>query len=127
MLDLGTSPTDAAIRYWCGAAHRHALTVPEPNALSGLYRLVRKSFAATALSRVSDERQQVALHAALAKAGQSPAPSDIAALMQREWPEIGRALQACMSSLDFPFIVNQARLRADLELGDQITVAVRRR
>jgi flagellar biosynthesis protein FlhG len=32
-----------------------------------------------------------------------------------------------MSSLDFPFIVNQARLRADLELGDQITVAVRRR
>lgn len=127
VVDLGSAPTDAAIRFWCGAAHRLALTVPEPNALSGLYRLVRKSFAATALSRVSDERQQVALHAALAKAGQSPAPSDIAALMQREWPEIGRALQACMSSLDFPFIVNQARLRADLELGDQITVAVRRR
>jgi flagellar biosynthesis protein FlhG len=32
-----------------------------------------------------------------------------------------------MSELQFPFIVNQARLRADLELGDQATVAVRRR
>jgi flagellar biosynthesis protein FlhG len=32
-----------------------------------------------------------------------------------------------MSALEFPFIVNQARMRADLELGDQVTVAVRRR
>ena len=32
-----------------------------------------------------------------------------------------------MSALRFPFIVNQARLRADLELGDQATVAARRR
>jgi flagellar biosynthesis protein FlhG len=32
-----------------------------------------------------------------------------------------------MESLRFPFIVNQARLRADLELGDRAAVAVRRR
>jgi flagellar biosynthesis protein FlhG len=76
---------------------------------------------------VSDERQQSALHAAFTKAGQTPAPSDIAALVHREWPELGHTLHGCMSSLEFPFIVNQARLRADLELGDQITVAVRRR
>jgi flagellar biosynthesis protein FlhG len=95
--------------------------------VSGLYRLVRKAFAAMALEHVSDERQQSALHAAFTKAGQTPAPSDIAALVQREWPELGHALQDCMSTLQFPFIVNQARLRADLELGDQVTVAVRRR
>jgi len=127
VVDLGSAATDAAIRFWCGATHRLALTMPEPNAVSGLYRLVRKAFAAMALDQVSDERQQSALHAAFAKAGQTPAPSDIAALVQREWPELGHALQDCMSALQFPFIVNQARLRADLELGDQITVAVRRR
>jgi flagellar biosynthesis protein FlhG len=95
--------------------------------VSGLYRLVRKAFAAMALEQVSDERQQSALHAAFARAGQTPAPSDIAALVRREWPELGDALQDCMSELQFPFVVNQARLRADLELGDQVTVAVRRR
>jgi flagellar biosynthesis protein FlhG len=127
VVDLGSAATDAAIRFWCGADHRLALTMPEPNAVSGLYRLVRKAFAAVALDHVPDERQQSALHAAFAKAGQSPAPSDIAALVRREWPELGHALQDCMSTFEFPFIVNQARLRADLELGDQATVAVRRR
>jgi len=127
VVDLGSAATDAAIRFWCGATHRLALTMPEPNAVSGLYRLVRKAFAAMAFEHVSDEPQQSALHAAFTKAGQTPAPSDIAALVQREWPEIGHALQDCMSTLQFPFIVNQARLRADLELGDQVTVAVRRR
>jgi flagellar biosynthesis protein FlhG len=127
VVDLGSAATDAAIRFWCGATHRLALTMPEPNAVNGLYRLVRKAFAAMALEHVSDERQQSALHTAFTKAGQTPAPSDITALLRREWPELGHALQDCMNTLQFSFVVNQARLRADLELGDQITVAVRRR
>ncbi len=127
VVDLGSAATDAAVRFWCDAPHRLALTIPEPNAVSGLYRLVRKAFAVTALDHVSDERQKNALHEAFAKAGQTPAPSDIAALVRRAWPELGHTLQDCMSRLQFPFIVNQARLRADLELGDQLTVAVRRR
>jgi flagellar biosynthesis protein FlhG len=127
VVDLGSAATDAAMRFWCHADHRIALTMPEPNAVSGLYRLVRKAFATMALQHVSDERQQNVLHAAFARAGHIPAPSDIAALVQREWPELGHGLQDCMSRLEFPFIVNQARLRADLELGDQVTVAVRRR
>jgi flagellar biosynthesis protein FlhG len=94
VVDLGSAATDAAIRFWCRATHRLALTMPEPNALSGLYHLVRKAFAAMALDHVSDERQQSALHAAFAKAGQFPAPSDIAALVQREWPELGHALSS---------------------------------
>ena len=127
VVDLGSAATDAAIRFWCDAPHRLALTMPEPNAVAGLYRLVRKVFAAMAVERVSDERQQDALHAALMKTGQTPAPSDIAALVQREWPELGHTLRDCMNTLQFRFIVNQARMRADLELGDQVTVAVRRR
>ena len=127
VVDLGSAATDASVRFWCNATHRLALTMPEPNAVSGFYRLVRKSFAAAAHAHVRDERQQAALHAAFAKAGHHPAPSDIALLLQREWPEVGHALQDCMEELELPFIVNQARLRADLELGDHITVAARRR
>jgi flagellar biosynthesis protein FlhG len=127
VVDLGAAASDAAVRFWCSAPHRLVVTVPEPNAVSGLYRLVRKAFAAVALEDVRDERQQSALHVAFAKAGYAPAPSDIAALLQLEWPELGHALEERMHGLDFPFIVNQARLRADLELGDQVTVAVRRR
>ncbi len=127
VVDLGSAATDAAVRFWCGAEHRIALTMPEPNAVRGFYRLVRKAFSTAAHTHVSDERQQEALHTAFTKAGHHPAPSDIALLLQREWPEVGHALEDCMESLELPFVVNQARLRADLELGDQIAVAVRRR
>jgi flagellar biosynthesis protein FlhG len=127
VVDLGSAATDAAVRFWHRSPHRLALTIPEPNAVSGLYKLVRKAFAAAALDYVTDERQQAALSAAFTKAGHHPAPSDISLLLRREWPEVGHALEDCMESLELPFIVNQARLRADLELGDQITVAVRRR
>ncbi|MFZ1866772.1 MAG: helix-turn-helix domain-containing protein [Polyangiales bacterium] len=127
VVDLGSAASDAAVRFWCRAPHHLVVTMPEPNALSGLYRLVRKAFAAVALEHVRDERQQSALHASFAKSGYAPAPSDIAALVQLEWPELGHALEECMRTFDFPFIVSQARLRADLELGDQVTVAVRRR
>lgn len=127
VVDLGCAATDAAIRFWCASPHRLALTVPEPNAVNGLYRFVRKAFAAIALDHARDEREQAALHEAFAKAGYSPAPSDIASLVQLEWPELGQSLRAEMASFHFPFIVNEARLRADLELGDQATAAVRRR
>lgn len=126
VVDLGSAATDAAIRFWCAAPHRLAITVPEPNAVNGLYRLVRRAFAATALDLVEGERQR-ALHEGFARAGHWPAPLDIASLVQLEWPELGQALRDHMQSMRCPFIVNQARLRADLELGDQITVAVRRR
>ncbi len=127
VVDLGSHASDAAVRFWCAATHRLALTVPEPDALSGLYRLVRKAFAVTALEHATDEGRQSAIHGAFAKAGHHPAPSDIAALVRLEWPELGHALEDQMHAFDFPFVVNQARLRADLELGDQVSVAVRRR
>jgi flagellar biosynthesis protein FlhG len=127
VVDLGSAATDAAMRFWSRSPHRVAVTVPEPNAVSGLYRLVRKAFAATVLDQAEDDEQRSALHEVFARAGHSPAPSDIATLLVGEWPALGHMLQDRMRDLRFPFIVNQARLRADLELGDQATVAVRRR
>ncbi|MCZ6805472.1 MAG: helix-turn-helix domain-containing protein [Deltaproteobacteria bacterium] len=127
VVDLGSTTTDVAVRFWCNAEHRLAVTMPEPNAVTGLYRLVRKAFAHVVLEKVEDEDDRNVLHTAFAKAGQTPIPADIAALTQRESPALGRELRHQMSTLEFAFIVNQARLRADLELGDQIAVAVRRR
>ena len=127
VVDLGSAATDAAVRFWCRSPHRLAIMVPEPNAIRGLYRLVRRAFAAGALEEAGDEERQLATHEAFSRAGQAPAPSDIASILVREWPDLGHALQEQMSTLRFPFIVNEARLRADLELGDQAAVAVRRR
>jgi flagellar biosynthesis protein FlhG len=127
VVDLGSTASDAAVRFWCNAGYRLAVTMPEPNAVTGLYRLVRKTFAHVAFDNVEDEDDRNVLHAAFAKAGHTPIPADIAALVQRESPALGHELRDWMSSLEFSFIVNQARLRADLDLGDQIGVAVRRR
>ncbi len=127
VVDLGSTATDAALRFWCNAGHRLAVTMPEPNAVTGLYRLVRKAFAHLALDDVEDEDDRKVLHDAFVKTGHTPIPADIAALVQRDSPALGHALRHLMSALHFPFIVNQARLRADLDLGDHISVAARRR
>ncbi len=127
VVDMGSTATDAAVRFWCSAEHRLAVTMPEPNAVTGLYRLVRRAFAHLALDDVKDSDDRSMLHEAFAKAGHTPIPADITTLVQRRSPALGHSLRSQMNALDFPFIVNQARLRADLELGDQISVAVRRR
>ncbi len=127
VVDMGSTATDAAVRFWCNAAHRLAVTMPEPNAVTGLYRLVRKAFAHVAVDNVKDKEDRSMLRDAFAKAGQTPIPADITTLVQRESPALGHTLRHWMGSLDFAFIVNQARLRADFDLGDQISVAVRRR
>lgn len=127
VVDLGSTATDAAVRFWCDAGHRLALTMPEPNAVTGLYRLVRRTFAHVALENIEDDDDRRVLHAAFAEAGHTPIPADIAALVQRESPALGHELRNRMGHFEFSFIVNQARLRADLDLGDQIGAAVRRR
>ena len=126
VVDLGAAPTDPAITFWCRAMHKLFVTVPEPNAVSGLYREVRKAFARHSLDRV-DGDAQTALQTAFASVGQMPAPLDIATLLRRESPELAATLVESMRDVQAPFVVNQARLRADLELGDQIGVASRRR
>ena len=127
VVDLGAIASDPAIRFWCAAEHRLAVTMPEPNAVTGLYRLMKKAFAQFALTSGADDDDRDVLHRTFSKAGHTPVPEDVAALVQRESPSLGRELREMMGALELPFIVNQARLRADLELGDQISVAVRRR
>ncbi|MGB5813214.1 MAG: helix-turn-helix domain-containing protein [Polyangiales bacterium] len=127
VVDLGAGSSEAVMRFWCRADHRLAVTMPEPNAVTGLYRILRKTYAQMALQCAEDEDDRAVLHEVFARAGHAPAPSDIRILVRRESPALGRALGACMADLDVPFVVNQARLRADLDVGDQIAAAARRR
>ncbi|MEM9730458.1 MAG: helix-turn-helix domain-containing protein [Myxococcota bacterium] len=127
VVDLGAVASDAAIRFWSQADYRLAVTLPEPNAVTGLYRIVQRGFSQLAMVQATDPDDQQALQRVFTRAGLAPAPVDVCELARRESPSLGRDLRAAMAEFDLPFVVNQARLRADLELGDQITVAARRR
>jgi flagellar biosynthesis protein FlhG len=127
VVDLGAVLSDAAVSFWSGCEHRLAVAAPDPSALHGLYRLLRKSFAHSALQAAQDETQRAVLEEAFARAGNMPAPMDMARLEAAQRPELGRLLRQRISSMRFPFVINQARVRADIELGDQLGVASRRR
>ncbi len=127
VVDLGAVLSDAAVSFWSGCEYRLAVTAPEPSAMHGLYRLLRKSFAHAALEAAQGETQRAVLEDAFAGAGNMPAPMDMARLEAAQRPELGRHLRQCISAMRFPFVVNQARVRADLELGDQLSVASLRR
>ncbi|MEM7139142.1 MAG: helix-turn-helix domain-containing protein [Myxococcota bacterium] len=127
VLDLGTASSDAAVRLWCLAQHRLVVVTPEPNAVAGLYRVVKRAFAQLAMEQARDGDEQELLQSVLSHSGHTASPLDVCELVRRESPALGRELRDGLTALDFPFVVSQARLRADLELGDQVSVAARRR
>ena len=95
--------------------------------MEGTYRFVRAMFARRLLARAEDAGQRRALLAALRERGNAPPPLDLLADLQGSAPGLALRVEECIETFRFPFVVNQTRLRADLELGDFIETAARRR
>lgn len=125
VFDLGADSDRALTEFWLSADHRVMVTTPEPTAIENMYRFVRAAFAHHVLSSAPDTDVRNQLEEALQQAGRYPAPLDF--LRTLEDTPLESAVLGSLQDFEFPFAVSQARLRADLELGDQIVAATRRR
>ena len=125
VFDLGAESDRAQIEFWLSADHRVMMVTPEPTAIENMYRFVRASFAQFALTQARDAEIREELESAFQQAGRTPAPLDFVRTLDDS--RLQGTLQAAIKGFEFPFAVSQARLRADLELGEQVVAAVRRR
>lgn len=125
VFDLGAGSDRAQIDFWLSADRHLMVTAPEPTAIENMYRFARASFAESVLQHEQDPDLRSGLETAFQQAGRAPAPLDL--LRTLDDPGLADAVTTATERFEFPFVISQARLRADLELGEQIVAAIRRR
>ena len=126
VVDLGSGTPRSMLDLWLDADLRVFVTLPEPTAIEGTYRFLRAAFA-RALVRATDGEERRELVQALRAQGNSPPPLDLARHLEEEQSPLAWRVRELMGRFELPLVVNQTRLRIDLELGDWMRSAVRRR
>ena len=127
VLDLGTEPIASLVDTWLQADLSLYVVVPEPTAIENTYRFVRLCFAQAALRGLQDEQERAQLQEHLRALGGAPSPLDLARRLEAEREPLAAHVRATLESFWFRFVVNQCRVRTDLELGERMRSAARRR
>jgi flagellar biosynthesis protein FlhG len=127
VMDLGSGTHRSALDLWLDANVGVFVTLPEPTALDGTYRFVRAAFARFLRRRAPDPETRRRLVARLRAMGNTPAPLDLARRLEAHGDPLSDLVRRAMDDFELRFVLNQTRVRADLELGEAICVAARRR
>ncbi len=137
VVDIGAGLDHSLLDLWLDADVHLFVTLPEPTAVEGTYRFVRATFLRRLRRRIqaamaaSDEPAIVDAGASLLERleqeGRALPPLDLLRKLRAESHPLADELEQAMSEHDTFFMVNQTRLRADLELGERMASAARRR
>ncbi len=124
VVDLGTGISPSLLDAWLDADLRLFVTLPEPTAVEGTYRFVRASFSRMFERKLRIEGRLGDLTMLLGH-GASPTPPDLAERLGDH--PMADEVRAMMPEYELLFVMNQARIRADLQLGSAMVSAARRR
>lgn len=131
VLDLGTGTSASLIDLWLEADLPVFVLTPDPSALENTYRFVRRAFRRFVLSQEMAPHERAALLEAWESRryadGREPAPSDVLHGLEEQGDPLAARVADAIRRFNFRFVLNQTRLRTDLELGEGIESAARRR
>lgn len=127
VVDLGAGTTNDLVDFWLGADLSVFVTVPEPTAIENTYRFVRRAFARHLDRAAADVRSRRQLRRELRALGGAPSPLDVVRRLEARGDPLAALVKSAIASFAFRMVINQTRVRADLELGDGIQTAARRR
>ena len=125
-IDLGDGTAPSQLDFWLDAEMPLFLTVPEPPAMEGMWRFVRAAFARHLL-RLADGDERAALRPLLRSPRHAPPARDLLRHSEVRGTRLATRVEQAVASFRFPFVVNQTRVRGDLELGDWLMSASERR
>ena len=127
VVDLGVGLSRELIDNFLAADTSLFVTVPEPTAIENSYRFVRGAFARYLLQDVQDADARAELERVLRASGGAPAPLDLLHELEQEGHSLASLVRDAMERFHPHVVINQTRLRADLELGFAMQSAARRR
>jgi flagellar biosynthesis protein FlhG len=127
VIDLGSGVSDSFLDLWLAADVSLFVTLPEPPAIENTYRFLRASFARHLLREAPDETVEDGIRQRLRSMDGAPAPLDLARRLEAEADPLAGFVRERMEAFPFRLVLNQTRVRADLDLGDRMRSAARRR
>lgn len=127
VLDLGSGTDRSLIDLWLAADLSIFVTLPEPTAIEHTYRFVRAAFARHLLGRAPTPDDRRRLVRVLRGLDNTPSPLDLARSLEVAGDPLAQVVRRAMADFRFPFVLNQTRVRADLELGQRMRSAAYRR
>jgi len=127
VLDLGSGTDRSLIDLWLAADLSVFVTLPEPTAIEHTYRFVRAAFARYLLGRAPDAVARRRLVRVLRSLDNTPSPLDLARTLEAAGDPLASLVRRSMDEFRFSFVLNQTRVRADLELGQRMRSAAYRR
>ncbi len=127
VVDLGAGTSRSLLDFFLRSDVALFVSAPEPTAIDNTYRFVRAAFSRHLRDQAPDRETRRRLVERLRAMGNTPAPLDLARRLEAAGDPLADLVRAAMDGFTFRFVLNQTRLRADLELGDAMRSAVRRR
>ncbi len=122
VIDVGPGHGLFAIDVMLAADIAIAVTLPEPPAIETTYRFVRAAFVRKLRRLLHADRFRLGLiERALAQIGSLPAPIELVRVLMRMDRTLAELAWNEANRLRISFVVNQTRVRTDLELGNQMT------
>jgi flagellar biosynthesis protein FlhG len=122
VLDLGAGNDGELLDAYLRADLALYVTVPEPPAVEGTYRFVRALFV-RALRNAAEGPDRTALMRIADELGGQPVPRELVEALEAEGHPLAARARSLLFEQQLHFLVNQTRVRADLELGDSICSA----
>ncbi len=103
------------------------VTLPEPTAIENTYRFIRGAFARRLRLDSPTREVRLAVMTALDALGGAPAPLDLLRDLESRGDPLAAFVKQQMKTFVPRLVLNQTRVRGDLELGDHLRSAVYRR
>ena len=127
VMDLGSGFGRETLDAYLAADTSVFVTVPEPTAIENTYQFLRAAFARALINGIENQEERVGISRRIRAMGGAPAPLDLHELFAREGHPLAPKVLELMRTMRPQIVINQTRLRADLELGFSMQSAVRRR
>lgn len=127
VLDLGAGTAPATLDLFLSADLGLTVSTPEPPSVEAVYRFARALFQRTVRRLlVSDRFRLRLLERAQSELGPLPAPAVLARALARYDSNLGQLAAAELARLRPKLVINETRLRTDIELGPTMNEMARR-
>jgi len=127
VVDVGSGTRRLLLDFFLAADVSVFVTLPEPTAIQSTYRFVRAAFARHVRTCAPDQETRRRVVERLRALGNAPPPLDLARRLEAAGDPLADLVREAMATFTFRVVLNQTRLRADLDLGESVRVATRRR
>jgi flagellar biosynthesis protein FlhG len=123
VLDLGAGIEPELLDAFAAADVTLYVSVPEPAAVEGTYRFVRALFLRRLWQVSMDEEERRQLLALSDELGGLPVPRELVEALESDEHPLAGTARSLLDAYSVHFVVNQTRVRADLELGESMKSA----